>query len=337
MNSTPSKLEPLSDWREEVRNLVSRYDNIYFYSTDPGATAVIEPIYQESQKVGKANTWFVEGWAAHAYLPKSQYISGNQEFFIANSSAQKQAVIMGQQVNFERAHSRLKHFKNSGVDTVFISDHWKNIAEIFAPPGTNEYILPNHLFVPDNIAYDLQINSLTKHGINKKDIENSLKIIPHIGVGRSVEQIHSFTNESLRHLKVKYSARGWIIVMMLDCIQGNEKKYLGFDWKSALDQAISHFRAQYKTATLLIKPHPRQNLDEVQQYLAHYHSDKLVRVVQEPKGEPLVAIADEIWGMTTILLIVALRVGKPIKVFMPDRTLAGANESNAHIEPYLVK
>ena len=40
-----------------------------FYSADPGATAVLEPIQILVEEMGKAGYWFVEGWAAEKLLP----------------------------------------------------------------------------------------------------------------------------------------------------------------------------------------------------------------------------------------------------------------------------
>lgn len=337
MNSIQTMNEKTKTWRQEIRNLVGRYDRIHFYSADPGATAIMRPIHEEAHKTGKANTWFVEGWAAHAYLPGERYISGEREFFNAKPFAEKQVVIMGQQVNFERAYSRLKYLKEAGIETVFVSDHWKNIAKTFKPAEDAAIFLPDHFYVPDQFAYDVQIQSLLAHGLNRADVENALEIFVNVGVEQSAELIAAVPPDELRQLKNRYKSRGMTIVMMLDCIQDEEKKILGFDWKSALDQAVTHFQSCYKNGKLLIKPHPRQDLGEVEEYISQYGLGISLELVKEPKGEPFIALADEVWGITTILLAVALRVGKPIKVFMPERTREGERESNAHIEPYLVK
>src|SRR5690606_19732642 len=118
--------------------------------------------------------------------------------------------------------------------------------------------------------------------------------------------------------------------LMLDCVNIREKSVLGFDWQSALDEAVKCFRKDYQDSTLLIKPHPRQDVSDVKHYLNASEIPENVSLVEESEGEPFIALSDEIWGMTTVLLVVALKAGKPIKVFMPGRTEAGARESNDH-------
>ena len=322
------------NWRDEIANLVACYDKIYFYTADPGATAILRVIYEQASAQNKAQSWFVEGWAAHAYLPNACSIENETRIFSDDICAENTTLIMGQQVNFERAYERLKYFRSLEIETIFISDHWKSIERSFKPDETTKVILPHHFYVPDQIAYDVQMQNLTAHGISENELKRVMEVFIHPGVEYSLEQVKSF---STKELKTKYNTSGETIVMMLDCIQDSEKERLGFDWKCALAQAVKHFQSSYPSnASLLVKPHPRQEPEIIQAHLKKYKSDKRIKMVTEPIGEPFVAMADEVWGITTILLIVALKAGKPIKVFMPNRTVLGKKESNAHIEPYVM-
>lgn len=325
------------NWRERLAALVSRYDYIYFYSADPGASATLRPIYDMAKKTGVAAGWYVEGWAAHAYLPDAIYIARKDDFLNLDRSKIRQAVFMGQQVNQARAYKNLVYFKNLGLETVFISDHWKDISAHFKTAGREGFVLPDHFYVPDQVAYDVQFKTLLSAGIARDELEKSMEIFVHPGLEQSLEKIHAVSENEKIVMRRKYGAHEKIIVMMLDCIQDHEKELYGFNWKTALDQAVSYFHAHYPKAVLLVKPHPRQDHEEVRAYLQKYAEGSSVIMVEESTGEIFVALADEVWGITTILLVVAQKAAKPIKVFMPARTAAGELESNAHIEPFVVK
>ena len=53
-------------------------------------------------------------------------------------------------------------------------------------------------------------------------------------------------------------------------------------------------------------------------------------------AEDLLAISDEVWGMTTIALVTAINLGKMIKSFQVGRTEIARDMSNPHIEPFVL-
>lgn len=326
------------NWRDRIKDLVWCYDRIYFYSSDPGATAVLKPVYVEAQKQEKAAEWYVEGWSTHAYLPNAVYISDKNDFLKPEGDIARQAIIMGQQVNYQRAYKNLAYFKELGLETIFISDHWKGIAKHFKPSEKDGIVLPDCIYVPDQVAYDAQIQAFSEIGISEDISCDILKIFVHPGLEQSLERIKSYDKKQLEGFRHKYDVKKNLIVMMLDCIQDHEIRYYGFNWKTAFEQAYAYLKEHYTPdTTLLIKPHPRQDEYDVSNYLQKYCEDDQLRLVEEKDGELFVAMADEIWGITTILLVVALKAGKTIKVFMPERTENGVKESNKHIEPYVIK
>ena len=315
-----------------IRECLDPYDSVFFYTADPGASSVLLPFHKVAKETEKFRAWYVDGWARYAYLPDACPFSDKA---VCTANTGKTAVFMGQQVNFSRAYQRIQFFKSVGVDIHFISDHWKDISQSFRPTLKDDYELPDCLYVPDAAAYKKQFEWLELHGVSTDTIRSVLIEFFHPGIERSLKLISAVQEEKQRELLSKYAASEYVITMMLDCTTEHDKKVLGFDWKTALTSAIDLFSETYCNATLLVKPHPRQSKEEVEALLS-IRGCPAVRMVDEDFPEQFVAISDEIWGITTVLLVVALKADRRIKVFMPQRTKAGAAESNVHIEPYVV-
>ena len=87
---------------------------------------------------------------------------------------------------------------------------------------------------------------------------------------------------------------------------------------------------------LLVKPHPRQNVDAVKNEIAALSINHRGAELYHGETESLISIAEEVWGMTTSALNVALAVGKPIRSFQIGRNAKGERASNPHIEPFAI-
>jgi hypothetical protein len=86
---------------------------------------------------------------------------------------------------------------------------------------------------------------------------------------------------------------------------------------------------------VLVKPHPRQAAFGDAELAPLRERGVVVRTVSGP-FEPLTAAADEIWGMTSLALIAALKAGKPVISFQPGRTALGRAQSNPYLEPWVI-
>ena len=324
------------NWKTKLEKVVEKYDEVFFYSADPGATAVLEPIQILVEEMGKAGYWFVEGWAAEKLLPNALKMVHCDVHKKLVPDCCSRAIIMGQQVEFFNTYKRMRDFIDAGLAIIFVSDHWKDISKSFRPSNAYRMILPEKLFVPDELAYQLQFQYLLSVGATKTQLQNSLEIFGHTGVELSLQKISQLEEDRLKILRKKYCLKqSSTIVMFLDAITISEGKKLGFNWKTALRQAVQHLASRRGNYRLLVKPHPRQSLSEVSRYIARYSDYVDVRIVEEPEPEPFIYLAEEVWGITTVLLIVALNANKKIIAFMPNRTFLGQKESNAHIEPFL--
>jgi hypothetical protein len=59
-------------------------------------------------------------------------------------------------------------------------------------------------------------------------------------------------------------------------------------------------------------------------------------VVADEPLELIIAAADQVLGMTTVVLIMALKVGKTVKSIQPNRTERAKKMSNVYFERILI-
>jgi hypothetical protein len=289
-------------WRE----FLARYRRIHFYTADPGAHAIAVELVPLARDLGHLSGWFAEGWSA-ARNAGCRPAPELESALDASST-----LLLGSQTDYRRTQSLLGAAAAAGAATVFVFDHWKNYAEHFGGRP-----LPDVIVVPDTIAQAQFLAAVGAHA------EPHLQILPHPGIDAAAERVMSCQAE----------ARQGVIALLLDPTEVADG--LGYDWREALISASAMASAR-PHARLLVKPHPRQNVDAVKDEIKNLQINQLGVELYAGETEALIAMADEVWGMTTSALNVALAVGKPIRSFQIGRNAKGKRASNPHIEPFVI-
>jgi hypothetical protein len=289
-------------WRE----FLARYRRIHFYTVDPGAHAIAVELVPLARDLGRLSGWFAEGWSAARNAECRPAVE------LKSALDAGATLLLGSQTDYRRTQSLLGAAAEAGAATVFIFDHWKNYAEHFG-----DRPLPDVIVVPDTIAREQFLAAVGAHAAPR------LQILPHPGIDAAAERVMSCQAE----------ARQGAIALLLDPTEAADG--LGYDWRGALASASAAAGAR-PGARLLVKPHPRQNIDAVTNEIAILQKNQRVAELYAGETEALIATADEVWGMTTSALNVALAVGKPIRSFQIGRNAKGERASNPHIEPFAI-
>jgi hypothetical protein len=289
-------------WRE----FLSGYGCIHLYTVDPGAHAMATELVPLIRDMGRLGVWFAEGWSAEreddcrpaAELPRGLNAGD--------------AIILCSQTNYARTQAVLKQAADAGATTVFLFDHWKNFKEHFG-----EGPLADVIVVPDGAARAPLMGALGEVVVNR------IRVLPHLAVEAASDSVAASGVTPQRG----------VIAMLLDPTEPADG--LGYDWRSIL-AAASELVRHRSNARLLVKPHPRQSADTVACEVAAWQERGVTIEMYSGDTAQLIAMAEEVWGMTTVALNVALSVGKPIRSFQIGRNAAGVLASNPHIEPYVV-
>jgi hypothetical protein len=289
-------------WRE----FLSGYDRIHFYTADPGAHAIAVELVPLAGDLGRLSGWFAEGWSA----TRNPECRPTLELESALDAGR--TLLLGSQTDYRRTQSLLRAASATGASTIFVFDHWKNYREHFG-----DHPLPDAVVVPDMIAYEQFLGAVGSHAAPR------LRVLPHPGIDAAAERVAS----------CQVAVQRGVIAMLLDPTEAADG--LGYDWRSALAFASAAAGAR-PGARLLVKPHPRQNIAAVKDQIAKLDSNHGIAELYAGETEKLIAVADEVWGMTTSALNVALAVGKPVRSFQIGRNATGERASNPHIEPFAI-
>lgn len=293
--------ESARQWQE----FLAAYHRVYVYTVDPGAHALAVEIVPLLDRLGLLSGWYSEGWSAArnpAGLPASRL---ETELGIGDT------LILGSQTNFERTREVLRRSITAGVTTIFLFDHWKNYAEHFGDGP-----LPDVVVVSDEIARGQFLSAVGEQAAPR------VKVLPHPGIEAAAERVKA----------CNVAVQPETIALLLDPTE--QADGLGYDWHSSLEAALAVAAARPGTR-LLVKPHPRQDVDAVKAAIGNAGGVKRAELY-EGETEQLIAAAGEVWGMTTTALNVALASGKPIRSFQIGRNETGARMSNPHIEPFAI-
>lgn len=289
-------------WRE----FLGRYERIHFYTVDPGAHAIVVELVPLARNLGVLSGWFAEGWsAAHA--------SECRPALELNSALDAGGTLfLSSQTDYRRTQLILRAAATAGATSIFAFDHWKNYAEHFGDSP-----LPDIIVVPDTIAREQILAALGPR------VAPHLRILPHPGIDAAAQRVAS----------CGVRIQPGLIALLLEPTETADG--LGYDWRGTLASACAAAGAQ-PSARLLVKPHPRQNIAAVKAEVARLDGDHSVAEVYTGETDRLIAMAAEVWGMTTSALNVALAVGKPIRSFQIGRNANGERASNPHIEPFVI-
>ena len=320
--------------------MLAPYGKVFLYSVDPGAYAIMRPIYELLLSAGKKSQWIVDGWCLNAIeceYPFMVWSSFKEEFCQINVDGC--CMVLGSQTDLEATHNALRFCKEKGIATIFLFDHWVNYLSHFYCPKDNRSYLPDKICVPDEIARQSLIIELSTIWPNERYAEN-IHVVGHPAIENSVAAICALTTNECERIKKRLTpVHKQIVLFLLEPIEddfgynNDGTPFIGYTEYSILSYIFS--MPDFEDALIIIKPHPRQDVEKIKAFLMVYaHRDILL--LDNEKLENLIAIADEVIGMTTVALIIALKAGKKIRSIQVGRNERGKILSNSYFEKNIV-
>lgn len=333
-------MEPMLESLIRISPLLNSYGKVFLYCVDPGAYAIMRPIYELLLSEGKKTQWIVDGWCLNAIkgeYPSMVWSSFTEDF--CQIDADDCCMVLGSQTNFEATHKTLHFCKEKGIATIFLFDHWGNYLSHFYSTIDESLYLPDKICVPDEIGRQALCAELLPLLKNERYIDD-IHVVGHPAIENSVNAICSLTTSEIEAVKrrlIPVDKR--IVLFLLEPIEdgfgynSDGTPFLGYNEYSILRYILSLH--DFDDVQMIIKPHPRQDIKKIKRFLIPYaHRDILL--LDNEKLENLIAIADDVLGMTTVALIIALKAGKKIRSIQVGRNKRGENMSIPHFEENLV-
>lgn len=319
--------------KQKIIDIFRQYKTAHLYCADPGAYAVLSVLYHLLKAHGIEVCFYCDGWAAtHSEIAFSE---PHQIKF--DVTAKQDILVLGSQLNFGLTYDYLQKSRAVSMTTVFVFDHWKNYLEHFTNDLSQSILMPNYVFFPDQLCQDEFDERLRGLGLTKIYFE--AVITGHLAIEHKIKYLSEVSEATLKQIKEKYKIEAQkLILILLD--PENTQEDFGFTLEKnliAMYEQLSCFSD--KQIAVLIKPHPRQDLILFSKIMNSVWNDTNVPYHLVDKAdslEALILISQEVWGITTMGLVLAKRIGKPIKSFQIHRNAFGALQSNSHIEAHVV-
>ncbi len=333
---------------ESVKNhesleLFHNFENALFYCVDPGAYAMFREIIQKINDNYTCKVQlYCQGWAKiNAKFP-FKFVE-DLETDLKLLSNQKTLLVLGSQVDFLDTQYWLAKVDMLPIKSLFVFDHWKNYTNHFVNQKSKKTYLPDHIFVPDNLAKKKLLETFQQVNPNLlQELEQKTIVSKHFSIDNNCKLVRSFTDKQRLEMREKWCI-GFkkMVVLFLEPDVEDKASYPGYNTESIIryiKKYVENTENNFDDLRLVVKPHPRQMAGNIIKMLQELwgHSNINWHVSKDETAEELIAAADEVWGITTVALIVASLMGKTIKSFQTCRNKYGREQSNDYLEPYLI-
>jgi hypothetical protein len=288
------------------QDFIANYDRVHVYTIHPGAHAIARELVPLVRSMGRLGAWYADGWSA------AQQAGTRSADEMRHALLPSDVLFIGQSTDFTNTQAMLRHAAAAGASTAFVFDHWKNYAAHFGNGPLADVIV-----VPDAIAAGSVADLLGDAARSR------VRILPHLAIEAAADRI----------LASGIVAEPGTIALLLDPTEAADG--LGYDWRTVLAAVLSRKHVE-SVRRILVKPHPRQDVGAVARELEPLCPPHIEVDMFDGDTEHLIASASEVWGMTTVALMVALALGKPIRSFQCGRNDTGVRASNPHLEPYVI-
>jgi hypothetical protein len=331
-------LEP----EKNILSIIRPFKEAYLYCVDPGAYNVMLPLSHAMENNGMNSTWVVDGWCIKNVHASS--IEWN-DFMSNYSSSEKRnsCMVLGSQTNFNQTQSAVEFCRDNGIYSLFLFDHWVNYVLHFWDSDNGKLYLPDKICIMDDVARDSLIRELSPL-LPDREFINNIEVVGHPSIEKSVLSVQGIPDERLTDLRKSMNAHEKkVILFLLEPIEDD----FGFDSQGKPSLGYTEYTiSKYffdnvqdrENTKILIKPHPRQDQDKIRDFLSRNVTDSGfdVDLIERGDLESLIAVADEVVGITTVALITALKTGKKITSIQVGRNEHGCRLSNEYLERNLV-
>lgn len=323
----------MRQYLERMAPLLGGAKRVHLLCADPGALALLGLLEPALREAGLPGAFFTEAWAAGRGDPRGAAFS-REALRRAVAEPGRELLLLGARMDFARTRQIVDFCRALGLPTALVLDHWKNYAEHFTgrPGDAGASVLPDWVLVPDDLAREALLAKLEELPPLAAGLPpERVLVLGHPALEASARAIAGADPDAVRALRADlFPDGGPLAVLFLDPVR-IEDGY-GYGVASVLE-FLARWMPEHRPGwSLAVKPHPRQDPPLAAADLEPLARAGVAARLVAGAFEPLAAAADEVWGMTSLALIAAIRAGRPVVSFQPGRTEAGREQSNLHLE-----
>lgn len=326
-----------------IKDAINGFHVYYFFCVEPGAFQCMSPVYQMLKQEGKSIHWVGEGWFLKQN-PSGDYIINLKQFYqdVLQYHPNSVCVVLGSHATYSITQECIRFCHTQMLFSFFLFDHWCNVELHFLDQENKKLYLPNKIGSVDDIGKKALWDALLPYQPHESYL-NQIVTVGQPSIEKTVQKIQSVSTEEINSFRCSLNAveRELLVFLMEpNCedfgLEPYDVSYLGYTEYTILDYVLNHVKKDENV--LLIKPHPRQNMDVFYSCINQYSENVMhdCFVITDKPLELIIASADRVCGMTTVVLIMALKAGKPIVSIQKNRTERAKKMSNIYFENYLV-
>ncbi len=200
--------------------------------------------------------------------------------------------------------------KKAGIKSIAILDQWQNYAIRFSGVSDQEHLA----YMPDAINC---IDEVGKNEMIEEGFDESI-LYP---LGQPyLNQLETYAKEMdciLIREKLNLSKDENVVLFVSEAIEENYGKERGYTQYDALYTLLKNAPPSNDTS-ILIKLHPKDDLDKFKGIRDQFTRHKLIFVSTELTALEAIVISNRVFGMTSIMLIEAYILGKSVVSIQPN-------------------
>lgn len=305
---------------------------LHLFCADPGAYQMMSAMMHQLRLYDVPCQLYCDGWAAENSKVPFEQLTVQALLDVS----EHELFVLGSQVNYSSTYQWLRFTKKNAIPVAFIFDHWKNYLEHFTNGLREDIVLPDLIFFPDSLCKQGFLSQLqTYNQINNTSYVVNSVVSGHFALDQQIATIQTLSKNDIA--KTYHLANSKMILILL------EPENLDFNYGYTLEDCLQAMQKELlnlrEVHEVFVKPHPRQSVDSVVALLNKRWNNRgfSYRVLDASHSlDELILLADQVWGITTVALIIAKKIGKPIKSFQVGRNALGQTQSNQHIEEYVI-
>jgi len=201
--------------------------------------------------------------------------------------------------------------KRRSISTLAFLDHWQNYCLRFSGKNDSEYMK----YLPDNIncINDIAKEEMINQGFNAEILHTFGH--PYLsGLKKEIEKIDLASIQSTLNIHSQQKT----ILFASEAIYENFGNTRGYNQYEVIDLFLRYCAEAFSEDKIIIKLHPKDILLNYQSTLKKYNNLNLKIVTNELSPADCIAISDRVFGMTSLMLIEAYILGKPVISVQPN-------------------
>jgi hypothetical protein len=264
-------------------NSFSQHSRILIAAHDAGGAEILCAWMQNTQTVADI---FAEGPAKLIFIRE-----GFGDYLLETIELSNyQCLMTGTSYTALLERKLIQHANLLGIESIAVLDHWIHYAERFILDGLS--VLPKTIWVGDDWAERLACSIFPHSNVVKTKNWYWLKIKQQVQPGRAGCWLVALENRAARQQS----------------------------WEDSLSDIIEWLQIQPQITKIIIRPHPTQNLQQVQNYLNRLNMPDL-RLSQQNLIEDLSACSGVVGYQTTVLALACITHKRAVSLVSGDEKL----------------